>query len=131
MKDAEGSRRALLHFRRALLRVFFEVQVVHARLEHVAAENTNHEQSHEEEQDQAVERAPRVKPLRDQLADRNRRTPLLHNEIALNKQLCRRAGMRSAEQTNHFVREKYRPGGEGEKYHRPEPHCRIHDRNDA
>ena len=103
---------------------------MHAGLKKVPAENTDHEQAHKQDQDQAMERATSVKPFRNEVRNGDRRAPLLDDKIAMDDDLGCRTGMSFSEEADHFVREKGGAGRKGEEDDRTEPHCRVDDGND-
>jgi hypothetical protein len=131
MENTERSGGALLHLRGALQRVFAQVQFTHAGLQDMAAEQPDQKQRHQKQKDQPMERAARIKPFAQQVRDRYGRTPLLYNKIAMHDQLRRRSRIRLCQQANHLIAEKGRSRRKGEKNHRAEPYCRIHDGDDA
>lgn len=130
VQNRKGSRGTLFGFGRGLDSVFAEVQFMHAGLEHVTAENTDHEKAHQQNENQTMKRPPGVKPFRDQVRDGNGGAPLLHDEIAVHNKLRGGTGMRSSQKTDHFVREERRTRCERKENDRAEPHCRIDDSDD-
>jgi hypothetical protein len=125
VQDAKGFSGLFFLLRRRSLGVHGGMQVSESRLQPMSANQAHRDDSHEQTQHQTLDRASAIKPLRDEMSDRDCPANLLKCKISPNYYLSGGAGIPTWQETEHFVGKKCGAGDERKKNHRSQPYCRV------
>ena len=97
MQNAEGASGGSFYFERGLRGIPFQMQLFQFGMHDIRTDDADHEETHKQEEIEAVKGAAIVKPFGDKVGESNASTPLMDDEVAIDQNLRRRPGVRLAQ----------------------------------